>query len=63
MGPRLPDQALKRVSEAVGLAQALSHRFSLVFAENFAGFLHLYRREARAAQEHGETVITLCAEH
>jgi adenylate cyclase len=58
-----PDQALKRVNEAIGLAQALSHPFSLVFAENFTGFLHLYRREARAAQEHGETVIMLCAEH
>jgi predicted ATPase/class 3 adenylate cyclase len=57
------DQALKRVNEAVGLAQALSHPFSLVFAENFAGFLYLYRREARAAQAHGELVITLCDEH
>jgi predicted ATPase len=57
------DQALKRANEAVGLAQALSHPFSLVFAENFAGFLYLYRREARAAQAHGELVITLCDEH
>jgi predicted ATPase/class 3 adenylate cyclase len=58
-----PDQALKRANEAVGLAQALCQPFSLVFAEQNTGFLHLYRREARAAQENGETVIALCAEH
>jgi predicted ATPase len=58
-----PDQALKRVNEAVGLAQALSHPFSLVFAENFAGFLYLYRREARAAQAQAELVTTICNEH
>jgi tetratricopeptide (TPR) repeat protein len=58
-----PDQALKRVDEAIGLALALTHPFSLVFAENFAGFLHLYRRDARAAQEHWEATITVCAEH
>jgi predicted ATPase len=58
-----PDQALKRVNEAVGLAQALSHPFSLAFAEVFTGFLHQYRLEARAAQEHSETVIALCVKH
>jgi class 3 adenylate cyclase/predicted ATPase len=58
-----PDQALKRVNDAIGLARELSHPFSLVFAEDFAGFLHLYRREAPAAQEHGETVIALSTEH
>jgi predicted ATPase len=57
------EQALKRVNEAVGLAQVWAHPFSLAFAEVFTGFLHLFRREARAAQEHGETVIALCAEH
>jgi predicted ATPase len=57
------EQALKRVNEAVELAQPWSHPFSLAFAELFAGSLHLYRREARAAQEHGETVLALCAEH
>jgi predicted ATPase len=57
------EQALKRVNEAVGLAQVWAHPFSLAFAEVFTGFLHLFRREAGAAQEHGETVIALCAEH
>jgi predicted ATPase len=58
-----PDQALKRVNDAIGLARELSHPFSLVFAEDFTGFLHLYRREAPSAQEHGETVIALSTEH
>jgi predicted ATPase len=57
------EQALNRVNEAVELAQAWSHPFSLAFAEVFKGFLHLFRREAGAAQERGETVIALCAEH
>jgi predicted ATPase/class 3 adenylate cyclase len=58
-----PEQALNRVNEAVGLAQASSHSFSLAFAELFTGFVYLFRREARAAQAHGETVIALCAEY
>src|SRR5690242_17671265 len=57
------EQALKRIEEAVELAQAWSHPFSLAFAELFKGTLHLHRREARAARELGETVIALCAEH
>jgi predicted ATPase len=58
-----PDRALERVNEALVLAQGLSHPHSLVFAEVFAGFLHLYRREGRAAQEHAEPIIALCDEH
>jgi predicted ATPase/class 3 adenylate cyclase len=57
-----PDQALKQADENVLLAQALSHPFSLVFAEQ-VGWVHLYRRDARAAKEHAETAIALCAEH
>jgi len=58
-----PDQALKRGSEALALAQALSHPFSLAFAGGFVGNLHQFRREARAAQEHAEGMIALSAEH
>ncbi|MGO9268151.1 MAG: AAA family ATPase [Candidatus Binataceae bacterium] len=57
-----PDRALKQADENVLLAQALSHPFSLVFAEQ-AGWVHLNRRDARAAKEHAETAIALCAEH
>ena len=56
-----PDQALKKGDEAVALAQALSHPLSLAFAEGLVGYLHQYRREARAAQEHcGASDCTLC---
>jgi tetratricopeptide (TPR) repeat protein len=41
-----PDRALERANEALALAEGLSHPHSLVFAEVFTGFLHLYRREA-----------------
>jgi class 3 adenylate cyclase/tetratricopeptide (TPR) repeat protein len=57
-----PDQALKRGGEALALAQALSHPFSLAFADGLVGgCLRLLRREARAAQENAERMIsTLC---
>ena len=58
-----PDQALKRGNEALALAQALSHPLSLAFAEGLVGYLHQYRREARAAQETAERLIALSAEH
>jgi adenylate cyclase len=46
-----PDHALKRSNEALALAQALSHPFSLAYAGQFLGVLRQYRREAPAAQE------------
>jgi predicted ATPase len=57
-----PDQALKRINEALALAQERSHPFSLAFAEMFAGFVHKYRREAGAAQENAERVLGICVE-
>jgi class 3 adenylate cyclase/predicted ATPase len=58
-----PDQALKRSNEALALAQALSHPFSLAFAAVFAGLLRQHRREASATQKHAEGLIALSAEH
>jgi predicted ATPase len=58
-----PDQALKKGNEAVALAQALAHPLSLAFAEGLVGYLRLYRREERAAQETAERLIALSAEH
>jgi class 3 adenylate cyclase/predicted ATPase len=57
-----PDQALKRGSEALALAQRLSHPFSLAIAGNLFGVLRQYRREARAAQEAAESVVALSTE-
>jgi predicted ATPase len=58
-----PDQSLKRVDEALALAQALTDPFSQAFAGSFVGFLRQHRCEARAAQENAESVIALSAEH
>ena len=57
-----PDQALKRLNEALTLAQALSHPQSLAWAATFLAVLRQYRREARAAQEAAEGTIALSAE-
>jgi predicted ATPase/class 3 adenylate cyclase len=57
-----PDQALERSHEALVRAQELTHPYSLVFALNYAAWLHQYRREAQAAQERAEAAITLSAD-
>ena len=48
------DQALERSHEAVTLAQALDHPFTLAFAFSLAGWLHSSRREARETVEWAE---------
>jgi predicted ATPase len=58
-----PDQALEQAHTAVALAQGMSHPYSLGFAEHLLGFVHQYRREGGAAQEHAEAVIKLSADH
>lgn len=57
-----PDQALRRIHEALTLAQELSHPFSLAFALAFAAWLHRLRREEQAAQEQAAAVINLAAD-
>ncbi len=57
-----PDQALKRSQEALTLARELSHPHSLVFALEFAAWLHDLRREGQAAHEWAEAAITLSTE-
>ena len=57
-----PDQALKRIHDALALAQELAHPFSLVHALDFAAWLHQYRREGRLTQERAETDMTLASE-
>jgi predicted ATPase len=57
-----PDQALKRIHEALILAQELSHPISLAFALNFAARLHQHRREGQAVQEQAKAAITLSTE-
>jgi predicted ATPase len=59
----LPDQALNRIQEALGLARELSEPHGLAHALFFAAILHQLRREARLAQEHAEAVIAVAREH
>ncbi len=54
-----PDQALKRVQEAITLAQGLSHSRSLVFALGHGSWIHQYRREIPAVQELTEALMAL----
>ena len=56
------DQALKKVYEALTLAQKLSHPFSLAYALYYTAGIHQFRREWQAAQERAETSITLSIE-
>jgi predicted ATPase len=57
-----PDQALQSTKEALNLAQEFTHPLSLVFAVQFATFLHQFRREAQAVQERAEVLMTLSTE-
>src|SRR5262249_16196116 len=58
-----PDQALKRIQEALTLARELSHLYSLELALAWgAASLHQYRREGQAAQERAEAGITISTE-
>jgi class 3 adenylate cyclase/predicted ATPase len=57
-----PDQALKRIQEAVTLARELSHPYSLTVALNWSAWLYQFRREGQAVQERAEAAITLSTE-
>jgi predicted ATPase len=57
-----PDQALKRIQDAIALAQELDHPHSLGLAVGFAGMIHLYfLREFEAAQAYVEPMVELSA--
>jgi len=58
-----PDQAVKRIHEAVDLARELSEPHGLAQALFFAAGLHQLRRETRKAQEDAEAAIAVSREH
>ena len=58
-----PDQAIKACTEAVTLAQEMSHPFSLAAAEIFLTIVRQFRRETTSVQELAERTIALCEEH
>ncbi len=57
-----PDQAQKRVHEAVALAQELAHPYSLAFALSHVAVLLQKCREEHATQKWAESAIALCTE-
>jgi len=54
-----PAQALRRSDEALALAQALAHPYSLVYAKHFAAYLSHSRREISAVQAQADDVLAL----
>jgi predicted ATPase len=57
-----PDQARRRIHEALTLAQELSHPFSLAWAFACVAWLHQFRREWPLTQEWAEATIRLATE-
>jgi predicted ATPase/DNA-binding winged helix-turn-helix (wHTH) protein len=57
-----PTQALRRMQEALALAQELSHPYSLGFALNYATVLHGWRREIPLVQERAVALLSLASE-
>jgi predicted ATPase/class 3 adenylate cyclase len=57
-----PDQAVRRIQEALTLAQELAHPFNRTFAACFAAILYQCRREGRLARESAEVALTLASE-
>ena len=58
-----PDQAMQRGQEALCMAQALAHPYTLVEALRYRARLHALRREWQTAQAHAETQLTLATKH
>jgi predicted ATPase/DNA-binding winged helix-turn-helix (wHTH) protein len=54
-----PAQAQRRGQEALTLAQALAHTYSLALAQHYATWLHYRCRDARAVQAQAEALLPL----
>ena len=57
-----PDQALKRVSEALALAQDLDHPYTIAFAHYMTSVVHLFRGDAARAFESAEKSFEMSQE-
>jgi predicted ATPase len=58
-----PDRALNTMEAGLALSQRLSHAYSLAFAQNYAAFLHVFRREFAAAHGRAQATVDLAREH
>src|SRR4029453_19385500 len=54
-----PEQALARLQEALALAQALAHPFSLVYVRLLAAIVAQFRRDVPAVHAHAEAAVAL----
>src|SRR4029450_2229460 len=57
-----PEQALTHIHEALALAHALSHPFSLAFAQICAALVYQLRRDVPATYEHADACVALATE-
>ena len=57
-----PDQALARVNQAVDLARAGGHAFSLAYALHFCAVVHQTRREPGPTRERAQALMALAQE-
>jgi hypothetical protein len=57
-----PDQALQRSAEALTLAKARAHPYSLALTLTYTAVLHQFRREPQAVIEQAETGMALAIE-
>jgi class 3 adenylate cyclase/predicted ATPase len=58
-----PDQAVQRCQEALAMARALAHPYSLGEALLESAQLHRRRREWQTVQAHAEAILALATEH
>jgi class 3 adenylate cyclase/predicted ATPase len=58
-----PEQAAQRCHEALALAHALGHPYSLANTLLTSVFLHAFRREWQTVQAHSEAALALATEH
>ena len=58
-----PEQALACLHEALALAHALAHPYSLAFARVFAAVVSQFCRDVLAVHAHAEAAVTLANEH
>src|SRR5262249_50838810 len=56
------DQSLRRMDEALALAEQLAHPYSRALALAYAAMLYQFRGEPHMVRESAETALTLCDE-
>ena len=58
-----PEQALKRSSDALSLAQLLSHPYSLAYARGIAAAFHQFRKDENVTEDLANASLGLSTEH